>query len=243
MDISHFVWLDLSSYDAALARRDYAALFGWHFEGDDSYAIGYRDGAQAAAVFAMPEQFVSLKMPSFWMPYIRVRDLEAAVARAREHDGAKVEIAPQAFDETARIALIRDPSGAGFTLYEGADIAVAGGAMRSVASFFHHSAGIGRIEPFYADLFGWQFVHQPGGDWPVCDILDGQGNLVARAEEVPEEIRGAFSYWMPSFWVPSLAAAMAALDGRGGQLFATLPDARHLVADQQGAHFMLQEAV
>lgn len=49
-------------------------------------------------------------LPSFWMPYIEVVDIDAAIERAQQAVG-KVEVGPSAFDVNTSIALIRDPLG------------------------------------------------------------------------------------------------------------------------------------
>ncbi|WP_299616834.1 VOC family protein [Pelagibius sp.] len=240
MAYERFIWNDLSTFDMDTARQDYAALFGWSFAGDESYDFASAGGSQSVAVFPMPQRFIDIKMPSFWMSYIRVQNLERTVEAAKEHQGAIVEIGPHRFDDTARIALVRDPSGAGFTLYEGPVIERAEDRLGAVARIYHHSRDIGLIEAFYGDLFGWRFEEVRRDPWPVFDIRHRDGALVARAEEVPKEIRGKFSYWMPCFAVASAADASATISSLGGTVFAAFDDGSVLAADRQGAHFMIQ---
>lgn len=241
MTIGHFVWTDLSTYDMTHARADYAALFGWSFSGDTSYDFALNGAQQVAAVFPMPAYLAKINMPSFWMSYVRVEDVEATVAKARAHEDVVIEVEPEAFGD-GKIALVRDPSGAGFTVYEGPDI-TAPPAKNRVVGRYHHVPDIKLISEFYADLLGWRFERVQTEPWPVYDIVHPDGTVVAQVEEVPEEVRGKFRYWMPCFEVASLAAAKASLEARGGGVTNELTEGRVIAADRQGAHFMLRQSL
>lgn len=242
MPYGHFVWTDLSTYSLADARTDYADLFGWSFGGDDAYDFAILNGTAVAAVFPMPERLAKIDMPSFWMSYVHVDDLDAAVAKARSHDGVIIEIEPQDFDEGARVALVRDPSGAGFTLYEGPEIAVEESGTGTVTARFHHCADVALIGDFYRDLFGWRMEKSGDVPWPVYDILHPHGTRVARAEEVPRDLRGKFSYWMPCFEVTDRADFLKKLNVCGGAHFSDLTQGQAMVSDRQQAHFIFVEA-
>ncbi|MEM1236449.1 MAG: VOC family protein [Pseudomonadota bacterium] len=238
----HFLWTDLSTYDPTAAREDYARMFGWTFSGDETYDFAARGRDLVAAIFPMPERLAQIDMPSFWMSYVHVEDVAASVAKARAHEGVIIEVEPQEFGEGSRVALVRDPSGAGFTLYEGPEIAPAPAGPGRVEARFHHLGDVARIEGFYGDLFGWRFERVTDDPWPVFDILHPDGSRVAQVEEVPQEVRGKFCYWMPSFGVADVADAVAQLAALSGTQFTELTDGRALVADRQGAHFMVQPA-
>lgn len=242
MTIHHFVWNDLSTFDTNLAKDDYRALFGWSYQADDGYEFAMIDTTPVAALFPMPKRLADLNMPSFWMSYIRVENLDTAVATARNHDNVVIEIAPQAFSEDARIALVRDPSGAGFTMYEGPDIKPPLLRHGSVIERYHHLPNVELIAPFYTDLFGWRFQQSADSPWPVHDILDDAGTRIALAESVPETNRGKFRYWMPCFAVEQREAWLQRLAERQGSCTTDLTDGRHIVADRQGAHFMIRQA-
>ncbi|MEM9494650.1 MAG: VOC family protein [Pseudomonadota bacterium] len=222
------------------ARRDYAKLFGWKFDGAVSYDFATLDGEAVAAVFPMPERLAKMKMPSFWMSYVRVQNLDATVAKARTHEGAIIEVEPQAFNVDARVALVRDPSGAGFTLYEGPDISSPSGVVGTVEQRYHHLPDVGLITSFYADLFGWRFAKTADTPWPTYEIRHTDGATVAIVEETPEQIRGKFRYWIPCFSAPSREVALSRLSAMNGEVSYELDDQRLIVRDRQGAHFMLR---
>ncbi|MEM8571026.1 MAG: VOC family protein [Pseudomonadota bacterium] len=179
-------------------------------------------------------------MPSFWMSYVHVADVDAMVAKARKHPGVIIEVEPQPFNQDARIALVRDPSGAGFTLFEGPDIKTPTGYHGVVDSRVHHVADVSVVENFYADLFGWDFSSVTSRPWHVFDILHPDGSVVAQLEEMPPSIRGKFSYWMPCFSVTSRQDTSDTITRLGGSILSELPGGRRMVADQQGAHFLIR---
>ncbi|WP_293572632.1 VOC family protein [Phaeobacter sp.] len=247
MAVGHFIWTDLSTFDLPQARRFYSALFDWSFGGADDYDFAVSADQPRAAIFPMPAALVKINMPSFWMSYVEVADLDASVAIARAHDGVIIEIEPQAFDAQTRIALVRDPAGAGFTMVEGPGLRPPTGMIQGeavqlgdVLRRYHHLPDIAQISGFYGDLFGWRFDKISNSPWPVYDIRHPDGSLVAQAEEVPEDIRGKFRYWMPCFAVPSLGLSQQIVAAQQGEVTVDLADGRLMVADEQGATFMVQ---
>lgn len=240
MKHNHFVWTDLSTFDMKQARKDYKQFFGWEFQGDKTYDFATINQSPVAAIFPMPKRLADINMPSFWMSYISVNDLDIAIAKGKKHDGVIVEIDAFSFDKDARVALIRDPSGAGFTLYEGPEIARYSESVGHVLKYYHHVTELKLIAPFYSDLFGWEFVKTTNTNWPVYDINDADGNFVAHVEEVPESVRGKFNYWIPCFGVESAASALALLYKINGDAFADLGAEQLVVSDRQGASFMVQ---
>ena len=240
MTIRHFNWTDLSTYDTTTARDDYTTFFGWNYQNDGGYYFALSRGQEIAALFLMPDRLAKINMPSFWMSYIHVGNVDDAVRKAKHHDGVVVEVEPEAFGNEARIALVRDPSGAGFTLYEGPELTPEPQGFGCVECRFHHSSDINVVKDFYIDLFEWQFDVVEEQPWPSCDARYSNGTTVARFEEVPEDIRGKYNYWMPCFRVESTGKLVQLITSRGGELLTEFPDNRIMVADRQGAHFMLR---
>lgn len=112
MAVPRFVWTDLSTFDVREATRFYSKVFGWKFWDQDGYQLARRRSTVLAGVYEMPEPFQSINMPSFWMSYVAVDDVAATVERARQHPQAIIEVESDDFGD-GRVALIRDPAGAG----------------------------------------------------------------------------------------------------------------------------------
>ena len=246
--MNHFTWCDLSTLDLAKATQFYSDAFGWAVassgaRGDDStiFSAGSRE---AGAIYTMPEFFQKIRMPSFWMSYVRVDSVSDSAVRAVAL-GAKCEIEPTPFDESSQFALIRDPSGAGFTLYEGPEL---GGRDRKhrpgrmIANELH-VPDRALVEEFYRSLFGWDAVADrsyPGR----YEFRAASGERIAALIEFDEAIKGPKNYWAVVFAVKNLKQTLQVTRDRGGQVL--MPFDRDLgyamLTDDQGAMFCVTES-
>ncbi|MEM9724031.1 MAG: VOC family protein [Pseudomonadota bacterium] len=248
-----FLWTDLSTFDLAQAKADYEQIFGWRFDGSGDYSVAQapsetssraapwsalREARAIAAAFPMPEALAARGMPSFWMSYVGVADLDVCLAATRAWPGATIELGPEPVPGGGRFALIRDPAGAGFSVLEGGEnwlSSRAPGPRR-----FYHAADPLAVAGFYADLFGWRLdAVEAGPAGPRWSIRCGDAR-VATAEAIPDALRGPFTYWIPAFPTHAPAAAVERLRGQGGALDADLGDGRLLLADRQGARFVIE---
>lgn len=242
-----FLWCDVSTFRMDITKSFYAKLFGWSYEpitqpDGTPYHIAASGAGKCAAVFEMPEKFRKIGLPSFWMSYIEVDSVEAAVAQARTL-GGKVEVGPIAFGDTSSIALIRDPLGAGFTVYQGNDLkprapdAPQGHMAWNALYVSDAQAVIG----FYETLFDWSISQGPvhAGTF---EIRNARGDVVSAIHELPEAVRGKFQFWGVHFAVPDLSAAKAQVLDGGGKILdeSQVDDEKTLLAqDPDGAAFFL----
>lgn len=237
-----FIWCDLSTFHPAQTQAFYTSVFGWQFSGE-GYAIAHRADHPVAALYEMPEKFQNIKMPSFWMSYIAVDDVAQTVARATEL-GGKVEVGPTPFDGGGQFALIRDPLGAGFTVYEGTalDGALTGAGGRLGHELFVSDASA--VIPFYTGLFGWQISAAQGEGHAISHA----GRIIAYLHEVPDPaIRGKEQYWAIVFDTAGapLEAFAQRVTQAGGQAVAQveLPDGPAMILrDPDGAAFFVRAA-
>jgi len=116
--LGDITWHELGTSDVAGALAFYGELFGWtagtamDMGPNGIYQI-YRRGTKDLGGFYLKP--AEMPGPSSWMFYIRVDDLEAAMARTRAH-GGQVLIGPHEVPGGDRIAMCRDPQGASFAL-------------------------------------------------------------------------------------------------------------------------------
>jgi predicted enzyme related to lactoylglutathione lyase len=120
-----FCWVDLAATDANAARRFYERLFDWTTktrtvrQGTFSlFALGTQD---VASFYQLGEGQLSAGVPSHWTPYVRVPDVRESAMRA-DALGAAVIVEPFDVAGMARIALIQDPVGAIFGLWQQTDV-------------------------------------------------------------------------------------------------------------------------
>lgn len=233
----HFIWADLSSYRPDVTRPFYIATFGWQFSEAGGYATATCDHASVAGLYQMPKTFIDMGMPSFWMSYIQVDDVATTVDLARAN-GAKVELGPDTFQNGGQFALIRDPLGAGFTVYQGpnmSDVGTASGTRKSHALFVSDAA---QVMEFYETLFGWQFRPLSDDSWQI----EGSGSAKAHLYQVPDAaIRGKEQYWAVMFNADAETSIRA--EAAGGQVIADMDlhdGATQVIADPDGGRFFVQ---
>ncbi|MEM9605314.1 MAG: VOC family protein [Pseudomonadota bacterium] len=254
--VNRFVWADLSTFDLASAKAFYTDTLGWSYHGaDDGYEVCVAGQTATAGLYVMPEAFQQINMPSFWMSYVQVADLDRTVAAAEAH-GARIEVAPTPGPGNSRIALVRDPAGAGFTCLEG-ELGTpphAGQGPGRVVWHELHVSDLTRVQPFYEAVFGWRVTPAagaPAAGAPASGtdryaLVDAASNgaAVAGIQVTPNAIKGDKEYWGVYVAVDSLDSTAAAVDEAGGEVLAVQPlgdrDAL-LIADPQGAALYLVE--
>ena len=110
-------WIDLGVPDLDHALRFYGAVFGWEFDvGPEEfgrYTMCFLRGRRVAAISAMHD-------PSrvFWNVYLATDDCDGTAERAREAGGTLL-MEPMDVADDGRMAIVRDPVGAQFGLWEG----------------------------------------------------------------------------------------------------------------------------
>lgn len=118
-------WTELNTHDVAAAKDYYAKTCGWSFdsmpmEDGIEYHVAKSGEQMVAGIFdlkAMPEM---KDLPSHWLTYIAVDDVDAAT-KETEAMGGKIYRAPWDVPGVGRVAIIADPTGAGFGLMTPSD--------------------------------------------------------------------------------------------------------------------------
>jgi uncharacterized protein len=110
-------WLDLGIPDLDRALQFYGALFGWEFEiGPEEtgrYTMCFLRGRRVAGISAMHDP-----ARVFWNVYLATDDCDRSAERARAAGGTLL-IEPMDVMDQGRMAIVRDPVGAQFGLWEG----------------------------------------------------------------------------------------------------------------------------
>ncbi|MEM7010409.1 MAG: VOC family protein [Verrucomicrobiota bacterium] len=258
---SDFVWTDLSTYDLRGSTRFYSKVFGWKTwdlgrfkaSADDQFGMGqvsYQIAAlgndPVAGIFDMPPFFQKIKMPPFWMSYLAVDHLDEVVARARSIEGAIVDVEPTPFSE-GRMALIRDPLGAGFTVYDGPSIDSKGDGSQNGRMIWNEliTASIAKVETFYEEVLGLRLVRDDSYEGERVKVHNAEGKEIAGIQEVDESIRTQKVYWLPFFSVESLSIFETKLQAANGRIVSQTDfgnDANTALAyDEEGEAFAVSE--
>lgn len=244
--VNTFIWADLSTFNIKTAKTFYKKAFNWRYrEIDEGYFFCETNGNPSAGLYTMPEKFQKINMPSFWMSYLQVDNIEQTVLEAEKH-GAKIEIKPQSGLGGGKVALIRDPAGAGFTCYEGDSKGLSNsnkGLGHAVWNELHVS-DLSLVKSFYENVFGWIINEAKSPDRYEIFTSEGTSKPIAGIKVTSNELKGDKEYWGVYFSVDNVAKASESLEREGGQIIVEQVLGKRpafLVYDSQGAAFYIVE--
>lgn len=121
MEPGAFAWAELNARGVDKAKAFYSKVFGWGQkvspmgEGQGDYTEFQVDGESIAGGMEM-NQMVPAQVPSYWMVYFGVSDVDKAHKHATEL-GAREMLPPQDFPG-GRFSIVADPQGAAFGLLQ-----------------------------------------------------------------------------------------------------------------------------
>lgn len=103
-----FIWNELVTTDPESAKTFYAGIFGWTSVpfGPD-YTLFKKEGQDAAGLMQQREAGI----PSQWIAYVNVEDVDATAAKAADL-GGRVVLSPMEVPTVGRLAVVLDPQGA-----------------------------------------------------------------------------------------------------------------------------------
>jgi uncharacterized protein len=215
-----FSWTDLTTTDQDAAKQFYSRLFGWtaidNPIGENMvYSMMQIDGKDVGAISPQPQQQRDAGVPPVWNSYVTVESADDAADRAQKL-GATVH-AP-AFDvfDAGRMAVIQDPQGAFFEVWEpkqhiGSSLVNAPGALtwNELASTDPDASA-----EFYGELFGWKVEPFEGMQMTYLGIQNSDGHSNGGIRSAMEN--------EPSYWLVYFGTADIDADtGRAGELGGT----------------------
>jgi uncharacterized protein len=199
-----FCWPELATTDQKAGVAFYRNLFGWELEEqpigeNEMYSMFQKRGRHVAAASTLRAEERQHGVPPHWNSYVSVSSADEAVKRAQEL-GGKV-LAP-AFDvmDAGRMAVLQDPTGAVFQIWEpkrhqGARILREPGALcwTELATRNANAA-----KQFYTSLFGWHEKTSTTAGMMYTEFsVDGTPG--AGMMEMDEKMAGVPPHWMPYF--------------------------------------------
>ncbi len=241
-----FCWTDLATTDQEAAKAFYGGLFGW--EADDRpvgdgvhYSMMRLDDKDVAAIAPQPSQQRDAGVPPQWQSYVSVDSADDTAERASELGGT-VHAGPFDVMEVGRMAVIQDPQGAFFMIWQprehiGAQLVNAPGALvwNELGS-----PDVDASSAFYGSLFGWKIAPFEGGGEPYLSIKNGEANNGGIRPLTPP---GTPPNWLVYFGVEDIDEALPRVQELGGTRHAGPIDIQMatiaIVADPQGAVFAL----
>jgi predicted enzyme related to lactoylglutathione lyase len=245
--------------EAERAASFYAELFGWEAENlmpADSpgkyFMCKLRGRAVAAVVSYHP---APEPPPAQWGTYVGVQSADESAATAADL-GAGIVVEP--FDSPAggRMAVLSDPSGAVFSVWEpgrhkGAQVVNEPGAW---AMSLLSAPDPDDARRFYGAVFGWQAETFPAGDaelmlWRLPGFVGGEPQQPVPRDVVavmaPIGREGPPPQWSVDFWVHDADGTAEMAAGLGGAVVLSPYDTpgfrRAVLADPHGATFSVSQ--
>ena len=236
-------WAEIGSTDVAGTKAFYGALFGWTVEDLGPEAGGYgfirKDGKQVAGIGPAtdPERGTS------WAIYFATDDADATTAKV-EANGGKVVMPPGDVMDAGRMAVLQDPAGAYFSIWQagnhrGAEILGSHGAMNWVELLTSDIAG---AKAFYPAVFPVTTKDMDMGGGITYTTIQAGGADVAGAMAAPPEMAAVPSHWSIYFGVDDCwASADQAIELGATELMRddAPPGRLAILMDPQGGKFCM----
>ena len=169
-----FCWIELATSDQSGAKSFYTSLFGW--TADDSpmgpgafYTMFRLQGKDIGGGYTLMPDQVAMHVPPNWLAYVAVENADAAVGKAKAL-GGNVLAGPMDVMEYGRMAIISDPTGAVFAIWQPKQMPGMGvvGAEGSFSWADLNTNDQQKAADFYSKLFGWHLEkgeHDPEGGY------------------------------------------------------------------------------
>jgi uncharacterized protein len=264
-------WVDTSQPDPQAALAFYSVLFGWEFqntmpESDSGYFVGRIRGGDVGAVAGLAEGAPPV---ATWNTYIWVESADETASKVVLAGGTALT-EPFDVEEHGRMAVLADPEGAVFCVWEarahrGAAIVNEPGSVNFNGL---HTRDLDRAKAFYGEVFGWTTLSVTGGmtAWTLPGYGDhlaldrptihqemaalgvpGFEDVVATIALIGDGQPDAQAHWDVTFAVDDADATAASATELGGAMLVAPFDAPYVrmtvLADPQGGTFIASKFV
>ena len=245
-----FCWIELATTDQAAAKYFYSQLFGWSASdfamgSDEVYTTFHLHSFDTAAAYTMRSQ--EKDAPPHWNLYIAVENADASAAKAATL-GATVNVAPFDVNDFGRMAVLQDPTGAMFCIWQANQhIGTTIGSVPGTLCWADLSTpDTAKASSFYKAQFGWEFVTGEADKSGYLHIQH-QGDFLGGVPPVGNRSHNMPPHWLPYFAVEDCDAIAVLAEVKGGKLI--LPPTTmegvgrmSVITDPQGAVFAIFQA-
>jgi uncharacterized protein len=172
--------MELGTTDQKAAKKFYMDLFGWTVDDapmgpNEFYSMFKLDGKEAAAAYTLRSDQRAHGVPPHWMIYVSTNNVDESARRATELGGTVIA---QPFDvmEAGRMAVVQDPTGATFCMWQPKQSS--GITTKSTDGAFCwadlNTSDVARASEFYTKLFGWKLEKSENDPSGYLHIKNGE---------------------------------------------------------------------
>ncbi len=241
-----FSWVELATSDPAAARSFYTNLFGWGVADtpmgpgpDEVYTRLQLAGKDVGALYKMMKEQAAQGVPPNWLCYVTVASADETAQKAKDL-GATVLAGPFDVEDYGRMAMLQDPEGAVFAVWQARKhigiqrVGEAGAPCWCELS----TRDAARAGTFYAGLFGWRIKTSD----PAYHEIELGGAPIGGIMPLAPEMKGVPPHWGVYFQVGDCDAAAAKAKALGGKVCFGPHDVANVgrfaaIQDPQGAGF------
>ena len=244
-----FCWVELATTDPAAAKNFYTQLFGWDYEDkpmgpEGAYTMLRLDEKEVGGLYELMPDLKAQGIPPHWLSYVSVTSADESAEKAKA-EGATVLNGPFDVFTVGRMAVVQDPTGAVFALWQGMDHKGAG-LYNAPGSFCWNELGTNdtkRAGEFYSNLFGWGRDEMTGGPIEYTMFKNGDRSAGGMYKITPE-MGPIPPHWLVYFAVDDCDAKVQKATELGANVMKPADDIPEIgrfaiLTDPQGAAFAL----
>jgi uncharacterized protein len=241
-----FCWVELATTDQNAAKTFYTSLFGWTVNDTpmgpgNMYSIFQLHGRDAAAGYTLQPDQLAQGVPVHWNLYIAVDNADQSSAKATQA-GASVVVPPMDVPDAGRMAVLHDPTGAVFSLWQPGQVPGIGvtGEPGALCWADLNTSDPARAAKFYSTLFGWEFEKGEKDPSDYLHIKNGE-HFIGGLPPAHTDSKMP-PYWLIYFMVADVAATVAKASKLGAKVLRPAQDMAGvgtwaILADPQGGVF------
>ncbi len=221
-------WADLAVPDRHVARDFYGGVFGWDFD-EGPAEMGYytnclKDGRTVAGIGEPPPGGEA--PPAAWTTYLAVEDADRVADRVTQAGGTAM-MPPMDVGDFGRMAVLTDPTGAVFGLWQAGSHRGAGVVNEPGAMVWNElmTRDVEAAKAFYAQVFGYELEDMSGPGFTYFGLKLGEGEVVGGIggldDSAPAEVP---SHWGTYFAVADADATVERITAHGGTVLSAPQD-------------------
>ena len=245
-----FCWPELCTTDQDGAKKFYTALFGWTFTdsdigGGESYTMLKLKGKDAGALYRLGKEQLGRGVPPHWTSYVAVENADAATAKVKQLGGSVMKDPFDVFDH-GRMAVVQDPTGATFCLWQ-AKKNIGVGVLNETGALCWTellTTDTDKAGGFYKQLFGWKTETMPMGSGATYTMFKNGEPYAGGMMKITQQMGPIPSNWGVYFQVDDCDKATVKAQGLGAKTVVPPTDIPEMgrfstLTDPQGAFFSL----
>ncbi len=219
--LGSFVWCELMTTDTAAAGAFYSKTVGWStapFAPDGSYHTFNTKSGPVGGMMLLPDEAKKMGAPPHWLMYVGTPNVDDTAMRIANLRG-RVLKQPADIPGTGRFAIVQDPFGATFGIYQPSTPRPQKGepGIGDFSWFELYTPNPEGAWSFYQTLFGWEKTSAMDmGEMGVYQMFGRGGGIPNGGIMKPPP--GAPAAWMPYAMVKDAKAAAAITQANGGKI-------------------------